>query len=72
MTSTPSPPEPLRRQTAAEVAEQGRLVLVARRRAALIAKMEGNALYARDGYVRPQAPPAARPRLRGRRRGSGS
>jgi|tagenome__1003787_1003787.scaffolds.fasta_scaffold18397853_2 hypothetical protein len=71
MTSTPSSREALRAQAAAEAAEQKRLVLVARRRAALIAKLEGNALYARDGYVRPQGPTAARPRMRSRHRSSG-
>ncbi len=68
MTSTPSPGDPLRPQTAAE---KERLALLARRRAALLAKLEANALYAREGYVPAQARPAARPRLRGRRHGGG-
>jgi hypothetical protein len=68
MTSTPSPRDPLRPQT---LAEARRLALIAKRRSALIAKLEATALYARDGSLPPVGRPAARPRLRSRRRGSG-
>jgi hypothetical protein len=37
----------------------------------LIAKLEGNARFAREGYVRPEGTPAARPRMRSGRRNGG-
>jgi hypothetical protein len=71
MSSTPSSHQALRAKAAAEAAEKQRQLVAARRRAALIAKLEGNARFAREGYVRPEGTPAARPRMRSGRRNGG-